>query len=282
MKNGFLSIIKKLWTRIIGKTHSQSFIEFVSKLADIDLLFLSYRHMGILNYQNIYISGEEYVIKQVLSKYISQVAPVFFDVGANKGKYSLELRSEFPNAHIYAFEPNPNAFKILQSKLILSGDHCYCLGLGRVPKCQTIYTYSDSLDSTHASIYREVFNDIHHSNDLTSIKIEVTTIDNFCNNNNIEQIDFLKVDTEGNEIDVLKGASHMIAENKISSIQFEFNEMNVISRVFLKDFYSLLTNFNIFRLDTHRLIPLPQYDTTNEIFKFQNFLAINKILDAKC
>jgi len=68
-----------------------------------------------------------------------------------------------------------------------------------------------------------------------------------------------------------------IAENKIKLLQFEFNEMNIISRVFLKDFYSLLRGFDFFRLDTQRLIPLPNYDATNEIFKFQNILAINKL-----
>jgi len=233
--------------------------------------------MGILNYENSYISGEEYVIKQVLSQYIKQPAPFFFDVGANQGDYSLELRSSFPHAHIFAFEPNPYTFKILKSKLNLSTDICCCLGLGSVQKHQTIYTYSDSLDSQHASVYKEVLSDIHHAVGFANIEIEITTVDEFCKEHYIEQIDFLKIDTEGNELDVLIGASRMLAENRIRIIQFEFNEMNVISRVFLRDFYSLLNDFDFFRLDTQRIIPLPQYDTTFEIFKFQNFLAINKL-----
>lgn len=280
MKKILKSIGKKLWQRLIGQKLSQSLIKFIGKLGDVNLLVLSYRQMGILNYENNYVTGEEYVIKQVLCQYIKQPIPFFFDVGANQGDYSLELRSGFPNAHIFAFEPNPYTFKILQSKLNLPSDHCYCLGMGSALKHQPIYTYSDSLDSQHASIYKEVFSDIHLAVDFADIEIEITTVDDFCNKNKIDQIDFLKIDTEGNELDVLKGALRMIDENRISIIQFEFNEMNVISRVFLKDFYSLLNNFDIFRLDTQRLIPLLKYDTSNEIFKFQNFLAINKLTQA--
>jgi hypothetical protein len=67
----------------------------------------------------------------------------------------------------------------------------------------------------------------------------------------------------------------MISLDRIDFIQFEFNEMNIISRVFLKDFYQILSNYNLYRLDSNRLIPLFNYDSTNEIFKFQNFLAIH-------
>ena len=61
-------------------------------------------------------------------------------------------------------------------------------------------------------------------------------------------------------------------------MQFEFNEMNVISRVFLKDFYDLLGDeWDFFRLDTRKLIYLGRrYDSANEIFKFQNIVAIRK------
>lgn len=276
MKKYLVALGKEFWKRLIGEKRSQALIKLICKLSNLNLLILAYKQMGILNYENKYVSGEEFVIKHILNQKIKQSTPIFFDVGAHQGDYSLELRSEFPTANIYAFEPNPYSFKILNSKLRLPYDHCYCLGFGSIARRQVIYTYSHSLDSQHASIYKNVFKDIHHAACITDVEIELTTLDDFCEKNNIKQIDFLKIDTEGNELDVLKGASRLLAEKQIKIIQFEFNEMNVISRTYLKDFYHILNGYDIFRLDTRRLIPLEQYDTINEIFKFQNILAIIK------
>lgn len=267
---------KILWQRLISRGWAESLIELITRLSDINLLYLSYRRMGILKYENSHVSGEKFVLTHVIKQNIKHPKMCFFDIGANKGNYSLELRTEYPNSTIYSFEPNPHTFKTTKSVLNSQLDHCYCLGFGSISKLQEIFTYSDSIDSEHASIYKEVLSDIHHASHIESVEIEITTLDCFCENNNIALIDFLKIDTEGNELDVLKGASRMIAEDRISIIQFEFNEMNIISRVFLKDFYSILNKFDIYRIDTERLIYLPQYDAANEIFKFQNFLAIKK------
>ena len=88
----------------------------------------------------------------------------------------------------------------------------------------------------------------------------------------------LKIDTEGYESEVLKGASRMISNELIDIIQLEFNEMNVISKVFLKDFYNMLPGYNFFRLDSNRLIALNNYNPANEIFLFQNIVAVKQNL----
>ena len=52
----------------------------------------------------------------------------------------------------------------------------------------------------------------------------------------LERLNLLKIDAEGNEYKILLGAKQALQANIIDVIQFEFNEMNVISRVFMKDF----------------------------------------------
>ena len=274
-----LSVAKWLWQRFAGKKTAESLILLLSQIADINLLAFAYNQMGILKYENSYISGEQYVIKQVLKQHLNQQSIILFDVGANCGDYSKELRSEFPNAEIFAFEPNPHTFEKLAKSLRSENDHCYCVGMSHKVECQTIYTYVNELDSQHASIYKDVFLNVHHATDISSIDIQLTTIDEFCEKNHIERIDFLKIDVEGYEFDVLLGAKRMLEKNRIHIIQFEFNATHVISRVFLNDFYLLLQDFEIYRLDTQRLIYLPNYDTSNEIFQFQNFLAIRKPIE---
>ena len=94
--------------------------------------------------------------------------------------------------------------------------------------------------------------------------------------NNISTIDLLKIDTEGFELEALEGAKQLLSENRISMIQFEFNEVNIIKRRFLKDFNTILTGFDFYRLDENKLIPLNEWQPIHEIFMFQNILAIRK------
>ena len=88
-------------------------------------------------------------------------------------------------------------------------------------------------------------------------------------------IKFIKIDTEGSELKVLRGATHMLQTGRIKYIQFEFNHMNIISRSFLRDFYELLSAYDIYRVLRDGLVPVP-YQETMEIFAYQNFLAIKK------
>lgn len=259
-----------------GKKQASRVIKMIASVARVDLLLLAYNEIGILKPENEDRTGERFLIYNFLKRTFGETArPVLFDVGANVGKYSTMLREAFPGASIYAFEPNVNAFKILTEKL--SGKvECLNLGMGADQDIGRLFTYSGAPASSHASAFQDMFTHFHKSTDLTAIEFEMTSVDRFCKDRGIHAIDLLKIDTEGGELQVLKGAREMLAQGRIKVIQFEFGECNVFSRVFLRDFYDVLPDFRIFRLDSHRLIPLPTYEATNEIFRFQNLIAINK------
>jgi len=269
---GILFAIAKL----AGANRIRNMISAIANIAGIDLLLLAYNNIGILNCQNSNVSGEYFLANKVLKKNLGSFnRPVIFDVGANIGKYSLMMFKELPHAQIYAFEPNRNSFE----QLVRNVDNvaiCFNTGLGSEDKTEKIFTYSNNLASSHASAYKEMFHKFHRTGDIVGIDIQMTTIDSFCKLKYITNIDFLKIDTEGNELNVLKGAEKMLAEGRIKIIQFEFGECDIFSRVFLKDFYTILADYNIYRLDSERLIPLFEYDVANEIFRFQNFVAIRK------
>ena len=105
-------------------------------------------------------------------------------------------------------------------------------------------------------MHRDVIVDLHGRKDVTADEIEVVSLDEFCGARGIPRIDFLKLDTEGHEFAVLKGVALIPSEGRIRAIQFEFNEMNIVTRVFLKDFYALLEGFAFYRLEQDRLLPL--------------------------
>ena len=272
------NLMKSLLASSISPQKIESVIQRLSVRFDVDLLDLAHRNWGIARPIDFDSTGERFLLNHTLKRYIKKDRPILFDVGANIGDYSQELSRAFPNGTIFSFEPNREAFEYAAEALAALGVYCYNLGLGAKPGKARIYTYAHDRLSQHASLYKEVFLDLYKTDQLSEFEFQLTTVDQFCETHRIDFIDFIKIDTEGHELEVLKGAARMLAENRISIIQFEFNSLHVISRVFLKDFYEFLEGHNIFRLNANRLMPLFEYSTVNEIFRFQNLLAVSKTL----
>ncbi|MBU1864122.1 MAG: FkbM family methyltransferase, partial [Candidatus Omnitrophica bacterium] len=111
-----------------------------------------------------------------------------------------------------------------------------------------------------------------------SEKVSIDTIDNYCSENNIQQIDLLKIDVEGHELDVLTGAEKMFKSCSIRIVSFEFGGCNIDTRTFMKDFFDFFTkkNMKIYRITPSGfLCPLPAYNELNEQFRTTNFIATN-------
>jgi FkbM family methyltransferase len=202
---------------------------------------------------------------------------VVFDVGAHAGNYANKIRSLSASAKIYAFEPHPETFKELENQASQNSYTAINLACSDTEGILSLYDYSGARSaSQHASFYQSVFIDLHKG-DTQKWEVVVKTIDQLSEHHGIDRIKLLKIDTEGNEFKVLLGAKRMIDNNLIDMIQFEFNEMNVVSRVFFKDFYDLLKNYAFFRLLADGLVPLGEYSPfTCEIYAYQNIIAVNK------
>jgi len=258
-----------------GDDAVRSFLVNTAALFNIDLVLTAYKSIGILNYEDSRVSGEDHLIREILPRIVRTEKPVLFDVGANRGEMSVALRKSFPAARILAFEPNPITYKALIETA--KDVECVESGLGAEPGKGLLHCYTSDQMSGHASMYRDVFRfyegyGINAAADLTTFEFDIDTVDNVCRTRGIEAIDFMKIDVEGHELSVLKGAAEMLA--RIALIQFEFNEGNVLSRTFMRDFYELLRDFAFFRLAPDRLIPMGPYASRHEIFQFQNVLAV--------
>ena len=104
--------------------------------------------------------------------------------------------------------------------------------------------------------------------------ISLITIDEFLEKNELSKIDFLKLDVEGHELSVLKGAKQALRERRIKRIQFEFGGCNIDSRTFFQDFWYLLSpDFEIYRILQDGMVKLNNYSESYEIFKTVNYYA---------
>lgn len=235
-------------------------------------LELAYNKIGVLNYQNTTLSGEKYaltnVIKPSLSKYKREL--IVFDVGANLGSYTKLLNNVFGSGvNIFSFEPNPHSYK----DLIKINPNSYNIALGNESGKLKMYGYEDDLRSSR---FTSTKNFLNKGKEQYSEIVEVTTLSKFVKENEITHIDFLKIDTEGNDYDVLKGIEYELL-GSIPFIQFEINQAILEKRILVKDFYELLSEqFDLYRMNTEGLINISEYFYGNEIFLYQNILAINK------
>ncbi len=107
-------------------------------------------------------------------------------------------------------------------------------------------------------------------------RVEATTLDAFLDRHGIARVAFLKVDTEGHDLNVLRGAARSLAEGRIGLIQFEFIEANIATRVRMRDFFEALPGHRIHRLCLNGdLLPLEPYSPKRcEIYVNQNLVAV--------
>ncbi len=241
------------------------------------LFNMSLRGLGILNFENDKVSGEKYLIRRFLPLIITKEDPVFFDVGANLGNYSASLLGVFPNATIHAFEPHPKNFSSLKANVPSNKIKCYNIALGEARGELTLYDRADYDGSSHASLYEAVISEIHNQNTV-ELAVSVETLDEFCAEKNITDIDFIKIDTEGSELSILRGAKKLLENESIKYIHFEFNEMNVISRTFFRDIRNMLQDFDLYRLLPNDVLHIrpSEFPVFTELFAYQNIIAIQK------
>ena len=236
------------------------------------LYSLALRGVGILNYENHRVSGERLFLQRMCEH---RKGFLVLDVGANIGAYSCLVRELDATARIIAFEPHPSSYSSLLVVANRLGFHAVNSALGDEKGEMLLFDYADQGGSQHASLYRSVIEDIHQSASRAT-SVEVLTLDEYVKSEGLEKIGLLKIDAEGHELKVLMGARQSIRDCLIEVIHFEFNEMNAVSRAFMRDFWDVLPDYRFYRMYPDGLLEIRTYSIFDcEIFAFQNIVAVH-------
>ena len=150
---------------------------------------------------------------------LSPDRPIIFDVGANLGQTIAELRTACPDAIIHAFEPGAAAFETLQRTWGGTSDvtlNNFALGSEEAKR-----SFNEMLQHDMSSFLPTG----KHGWGLITNRREVSikTVDGYCAANGIAQIDVLKCDTQGFDLEVLRGAQQMMARDAIRVVYVEIN-----------------------------------------------------------
>jgi FkbM family methyltransferase len=191
---------------------------------------------------------------------------VVLDVGANEGNWARMLLSFHPQARLHCFEPGSVPFQLLTE------------GMGESVRPHNV-AVSDRPGTVvlHAAEESEMSSIFNRPNlaDATDETVEAITIDDFRHAEGIDEIALLKIDTEGNELAVLRGAEGSLS--KIRMIQFEYGGTAVDARVFLRDFFDLLEDrFDLYRLWRFGMIHEPSWNELIEVAAYQNWVCIRR------
>jgi FkbM family methyltransferase len=200
---------------------------------------------------------------------------VIYDLGANVGISSLFFASLYPKASIYGFEPLPENLEVclLNYRGIGNQSQVFPWAIGSKTGQATFDCKNDSrggrLETAH-----------HDPNLRTTLQIQVKIISvaDLIEHEGLPAPDFLKIDVEGNELNVLKGAEDYLTRGVISFIQFEFGNAAKAARIYLHDIVFFLESkqYKIFIVKPKGLLPLDFTPFTEMRYSYINLLAVHK------
>lgn len=156
-----------------------------------------------------------------LKRLVPQFQPrVIFDVGANVGQTSLYLNKLWPDAEIYAFEPVSATYEELKRAVAEreSKIHCVQAALSDASGQAEIHLSELSVIAT----FDPAFTWPGSLSGKTETVLKTTAAE-WCNSKGITHIDFLKVDAEGHDLHVLRGAAPLFDHQRIGAVLVEIH-----------------------------------------------------------
>lgn len=243
------SLAKYVFYKVSGKT---TIVAHVPKLKAQKMVLDLTSHMD----RGIFLSGlfgkdiEDNLTTFLLTHTVSDA--VFFDVGANSGYFSLLCASLAKKGSIHSFEPVPKTYKNFVRSISLNNIHNIfpnnlCIGAKEGYVTFYIATHSD-VSSLKKTSFQE---------SSRKIRSRMTTLSSYCKKRNIKKIDIMKIDTEGNEKDILMSSKKLLMQYKPILI-VEFSNKTTESFGYhpneLYDYLSQL-GYRIYAFKEHKLIP---------------------------
>ncbi len=193
-------------------------------------VFCNYFLMAAKNFNSEFDkNGEQMVLRRLAPLGLKTL----FDVGANEGEWTAMASAEIPGARIHAFEIVGETFALLKKN---------CAALQNVTANNFgLYSCDGEISMNVYDASNKFSSHVDYPNGPCRKKqCPVRTGGSYMREHGIDRIDFLKIDVEGAESDVLKGFMDALDNGRIDVIQFEYGKVSILTHFLLCDFYALL------------------------------------------
>lgn len=166
--------------------------------------------------------------------------PIIFDVGANRGQSIERFKKIFPKSVVHSFEPVFSEYSYMKNKY--KNDNSIIINnfaLGEISEQKKINVTAKTSNSSFNDINLNTrwikkrslqFNTTEKNYIKSKENVKIITLDDYCNDKNVDKIDILKIDTQGYEDKILNGSKNMLKSNKLSIIELEIMFDNVYNR----------------------------------------------------
>lgn len=147
-------------------------------------------------------------VQRLLPKYRCEVV---LDVGANVGQTVNSVKYWYPRTRMHCFEPSAENFRLLQQNVAgFEGVKCWQTALGAERGSAQL-----SVDGLH-SMFR-----LADTATGQTERVDLDTLDDFMEREGIERVSYLKIDTEGHDLQVLQGGKRSLAAQRIDLVEVE-------------------------------------------------------------
>lgn len=170
---------------------------------------------------------------------------VIFDVGANIGQTAGAFRASFPTATVYSFEPFRQNFEALEDLAKRDTSiKAFQFALSDSQRVENVLIDSNPFSEWN-SLSRERQMGLRNTGVANSEEVRTTRGDEFCKQNGISEIDILKIDTEGHDLEVLIGFKGMLEQGKVACVLVEVGFINDASHGDFQKINSLMSNHSM-------------------------------------
>ncbi len=260
-------LLRFLWI-VLGRKNLVRLGRFLSNEARLDVL------------NDPRTNGELIVQSRWWQQHKGEMDLCVFDIGANIGEWSQTLMQQAPTSEpsitVHAFEPCAGTQQTLRDNLkrweLQEWVKPHAMALSSESGQREFFSLGDNLgiNSFHPLDSAEV------RANMEVEEVKAQTLDEFCQERDIPRIHFIKIDTEGHDLEVLLGAKEMLASGAIDMVQFEYNMRWIYAGHFLRDAFLWLEPFG-YRLGKVTPKGIEFYDAWHpelETFRESNILAV--------
>lgn len=270
MKQWFFNIIAGVLGKAIGRNNLVRYGNFISRAGRLDFPN-GLKNNGELLVQKVALSGSE------------EIPIIIVDCGANIGEWTDELckqaatRNDLGNIEIYSFEPSKFTYKelLITVKNIYADDN---IKIFPINSALSSHSGEGQLSIIHPGAGTNSLVQTETKDADSKENVKLLTLDNFAEKNNLSYISLLKIDAEGHDPDVIKGAENLISNQKIGIIQFEYNWRWIFSNQFLRNVFADLSKqgYCIGKVTPKGIQFFPEYHIDLETFVEGNYIACLK------